>query len=71
LAGEARGQWWFTESGQDATEVVWTYSFSARSVAAQLVLLPVVKIVWSGFMRVGMRAFGELAASEVPTRDRR
>jgi hypothetical protein len=63
LASEANGEWWFSESGQ-GTDVVWTYSFTARSRPAQLILLPVVKLLWRGFMQAGMRAFGELAESE-------
>ncbi len=64
LAAEANGEWWFTEACQ-GTDVVWIYSFTARSRPAQLILLPVVKLLWRGFMRAGMRAFGELAESEV------
>jgi hypothetical protein len=63
VASEANGEWWFTEAGQD-TDVIWTYSFTARSRPAQLILLPVVKLLWRGFMRAGMRAFGELAEAE-------
>jgi hypothetical protein len=29
-------------------------------------MLPIVKLLWRGFMRVGMRKFGELAESELP-----
>jgi hypothetical protein len=66
LAKEAYGEWWFTETSADTTEVVWTYSFVARSAAAQLLMLPVVKLLWRGFMRVGLRKFGELAEIELP-----
>jgi hypothetical protein len=68
LADEARGQWWFTKAGQDATDVVWRYSFIARSSAAQLILLPVVKLAWRGYMRAGMGAFSDLAEAEVGVR---
>lgn len=68
LSDEACGQWWFTETSADVNEVVWSYSFLARSRAAQLILLPVVKLAWRGFMRAGMQAFGELAATEAPPR---
>jgi hypothetical protein len=65
LAGEARGEWWFTKAGEDATDVVWKYSFVARSAPAQLVLTPVVKLAWRGYMRGAMRSFSELAEAEL------
>lgn len=55
LAREARGVWVFAEDG----EVRWTYTFVARSVPAALVLAPVVRFAWRGFMR---RALDALAA---------
>jgi hypothetical protein len=59
LAREARGQWWFEEDADDAgaTRVRWTYAFEARSRPAALLLAPVVKLAWRGFMR---RALSEL-----------
>jgi hypothetical protein len=59
LADEGRGQWRFAAAGADATDVRWTYTFQARSPAAALLLTPVVKIAWRGFMR---RALNQLAA---------
>ncbi|WP_445148745.1 SRPBCC family protein [Baekduia sp. Peel2402] len=55
LAREARGVWVFEESG----EVRWTYTFAARSLPAALLLAPVVRFAWRGFMR---RALDALAA---------
>lgn len=54
LAREARGLWVFHESG----EVSWTYTFAARTPLHALLLLPVVRGPWRGFMR---RALGALA----------
>ncbi len=65
LVLEGRGQWRFTEAAADATEVSWTYTFAARSQLARLALIPVVRLLWRGYMRGGMRAFGELAGREV------
>jgi polyketide cyclase/dehydrase/lipid transport protein len=55
LAREARGVWVFEAGG----EVRWTYTFAARNAAAALVLAPVVRFAWRGFMR---RALDALAA---------
>jgi len=52
LAHEARGVWVFEESG----EVRWTYTFAARSRAAAILLAPVVRLAWRGFMRRGLDA---------------
>lgn|SRR5436309_2742128 len=64
LAREARGQWWFAQAGEDTTDVVWTYSFIARSGVARMALLPVVKLLWRGFMQAGMREIASIAAAE-------
>jgi hypothetical protein len=64
LASEARGQWRFTSAGEDATDVVWTYSFTARSILARLILLPIVRLAWRGYMRAAMQAFSGLAEVE-------
>jgi hypothetical protein len=60
LVREGRGRWRFEPAADDpdATEVRWTYAFEARSRAAALLLTPVVKLAWRGFMR---RALGRLA----------
>jgi hypothetical protein len=56
LAREARGRWTFAEAGGAATDVTWTYTFAARSLPAALLLAPVVRLAWRGFMRKGMAA---------------
>jgi Polyketide cyclase / dehydrase and lipid transport len=53
LAREARGVWVFEEGG----EVRWTYTFAARSLPAALLLAPVVRFAWRGFMRRALDAF--------------
>jgi Polyketide cyclase / dehydrase and lipid transport len=55
LAREARGVWIFEEDG----EVRWTYTFAARSPAHALLLAPVVKLVWRGFMRRALDALAD------------
>jgi hypothetical protein len=65
VAVEGRGQWWFEAAGAGATDVRWTYTFQARSRAAALLLTPVVKIAWRGFMRRGLDRLATLARDEV------
>jgi hypothetical protein len=60
---EARGQWWFEDAG-DSTKIKWTYTFNAKSRLAKLALLPIVKLLWNGYMRVGMQAVKEHAEKE-------
>ena len=64
FASEGRGQWSFEPAGDDATDVRWTYTFQARSAAAALLLTPVVKIAWRGFMRRALDRLAELARAE-------
>jgi hypothetical protein len=68
LAPEARGRWSFTEAGERATDVRWTYTFVGRSALARLALAPVVQILWRGFMRVGLKRMTALAEAEAPSR---
>jgi hypothetical protein len=65
VAVEGRGQWSFEAAGAGATEVRWTYTFQARSRVAGLLLTPVVKIAWRGFMRRGLDRLAALAHDEV------
>lgn len=55
LAREARGVWVFEEDG----EVRWTYAFAARSPAHAVVLAPVVRVLWRGFMRRALDALAD------------
>jgi hypothetical protein len=64
FAREARGRWIFNEAGPHATDVTWTYAFTARSTPAAFALLPVVKLAWRGFMRSGLEELGRLAQAE-------
>jgi Polyketide cyclase / dehydrase and lipid transport len=59
----AEGQWWFEEAG-DSTEVKWSYTFHARSVLTGVLLFPIAKLLWNGYMRVGIQAVKERAERE-------
>jgi hypothetical protein len=65
VAVEGRGRWAFDPAGAGATDVHWTYASQARSRAAALLLTPVVKIAWRGFMRRALHRLAELARDEV------
>jgi Polyketide cyclase / dehydrase and lipid transport len=55
LVREARGVWVFEEDG----EVRWTYTFAARSLPAALLLAPIVRVLWRGFMRRALDALAD------------
>jgi hypothetical protein len=65
LATAGHGQWWFTDAGPGATDVRWTYTFDARSRAAAVLLAPVVKLAWRGFMRRALDRLAALARDEL------
>lgn len=62
LASEARGRWVFAEvPSSGATDVAWTYAFTARSWPAGVLLTPIVKLFWRGFMRRALDALAHAA----------
>jgi Polyketide cyclase / dehydrase and lipid transport len=61
LVRQARGEWLFEEAGPSSTAVQWSYTFEPRSVVAVPVLLPIVKILWSGYMGRALRELKRLA----------
>jgi hypothetical protein len=64
LVKEARGQWWFTDSGS-GLKAKWTYTAESRNVLGALVLLPVIKILWNRYMKAAMKVTKERAETEV------
>jgi hypothetical protein len=66
LAAQATGEWRFTDEPGETTGIRWTYTFHARNAFAAMVMLPIVKIFWRGFMRQAIAALRELALAEVP-----
>ena len=65
LVHEARGQWWFTDSG-NGTHAKWTYTGEARNFLAALILIPVLKILWNRSMQAGIERVRARAEKEVP-----
>ncbi len=63
LAKDATGQWWFEEQGNE-THVKWTYTFNAHNALTVLVLSPIVRLLWNGYMRVGMKMVKQLAEQQ-------
>jgi Polyketide cyclase / dehydrase and lipid transport len=64
LVKEARGQWWFTDSGS-GLQAKWTYTAVSRNVLGALILLPVIKILWNRYMKAAMKVTKERAETEV------
>ncbi|MDO4264458.1 MAG: SRPBCC family protein [Deinococcus sp.] len=54
LALEAQGEWWFVPRAAGGTDIVWTYTFSARSWWSWPLLL-VVSLLWERYMRHALR----------------
>jgi hypothetical protein len=64
LVKEARGQWWFTDSGS-GLKAKWTYTAVSKHPLGALLLLPVIKILWNRYMKAAMQVTKERAETEV------
>lgn len=62
LVKEARGEWVFTEGDStNTTSVKWTYSFYTKNFSAKVVLWPIFKVFWKGYMRRTLTIIKQLA----------
>ena len=61
---EARGQWWFTDSGS-GLQAKWTYTAESRNILTLIVLYPVIKILWNRYMTAAMKVTRQRAEAEV------
>src|SRR4051812_30134641 len=61
---EARGQWWFTDSGS-GLHAKWTYTAESKNILGLIVLFPVIKILWHRYMKAAMAATRTRAEAEV------
>ena len=64
LVKEARGQWWFTDSGS-GLQAKWTYTAESRNPLAAILLVPVIKILWNRYMKAAMNVTKARAEVEV------
>jgi hypothetical protein len=64
LVKEARGQWWFTDSGS-GLQAKWTYTAESKNLLGGLILLPVIKILWHRYMQAAMNVTKARAEKEV------
>lgn len=64
LVKEARGQWWFTDSGS-GLQAKWTYTAESRNPLAAVLLVPVIKILWNRYMKAAMNVTKIRAEAEV------
>src|SRR3954468_8776969 len=69
LVKEARGQWWFTDSGQ-GLQAKWTYTATSKNAVGALVLFPVIKLMWNRYMQAAMNVTKARAEAEVPRSSR-
>ena len=65
LVKEARGQWWFTDSGS-GLQAKWTYTAVSRNPIGLVILYPVIKILWNRYMKAAMKVTKQRAEAEVP-----
>ena len=65
LVKEARGQWWFTDSGT-GLQAKWTYTAESRNALGVPILFLVIKILWNRYMKAAMKATKDRAEAEVP-----
>lgn len=65
LVTHAEGQWQFQEASQQTTRIEWVYTFHGRSPLTAMLLRPVVRFLWHGYMQVGIQAFKTQAEKEV------
>src|SRR5262249_38811674 len=61
---EARGQWWFTDSGS-GLQAKWTYTAQSKNALTMLLLYPVIKILWHRYMQKAMEVTKQRAEAEV------
>jgi hypothetical protein len=64
LVKEARGQWWFTDSGS-GLQAKWTYTAESHNFLGGLLLQPVIKILWHRYMTAAMNVTKARAEAEV------
>ena len=64
LVKEARGQWWFTDSGS-GLQAKWTYTAESKNALGVFVLYPFIKILWHRYMKAAMKVTKERAEAEV------
>ena len=69
LVREARGEWHFTTSSANRTQIDWTYFFFPNGPVAEPLLWFVVKSFWPGYLRSALTRV-KAAAEQGPHEDR-
>jgi hypothetical protein len=64
LVKEARGQWWFTDSGT-GLQAKWTYTAETKNAFGVVLVAPVIKILWKRYMQAAMKVTKDRAEREV------
>ncbi len=69
IVRSARGEWHFTTTGAEKTQIDWTYYFFPRTPIAEPLLWFVVKSLWPGYLRAALHRV-KAAAEQGPHEDR-
>jgi hypothetical protein len=64
LAHGAEARWWFTSHRVGTTNLRWTYTFWPRSLPGKLAIYPVIRTLWTWYMREAIREMKRLAERE-------
>jgi hypothetical protein len=54
LVSEGRGEWNFSATGPNSTQVDWTYSFTPKSWFTRPAVWFIVKVLWPGYIRAAL-----------------
>lgn len=65
LARQAKGMWVFTRDSATSTHVTWTYTYEARGFLANILLTPIVKLLWKRYMQRAIDTFSALAEQKI------
>lgn len=66
MAAGAEARWWFDSLPGGHTCLTWRYTFWPRSVVGKLAMYPVIRTLWSWYMRQTIRLMKQLAEREIP-----
>jgi len=69
LARSAKGEWHFTMTGAEKTQIDWTYSFFPNGPVAEPLLWFIVKTLWPGYLRAALTRV-KAAAEQGPHENR-
>ncbi len=63
LVRDAKAEWHFTTTGENSTQIDWTYIFNPRGPIAEPVVWFLVKLFWPGYLKSALERVKEKAES--------